>query len=55
MAAENVIARVEAKLDAQTARIDAQTRKLNLMLWLVGTGVAVIIAVGGVLVSTLLN
>ena len=59
MASENIIARYESKLDAQTARLDAQLRaltsKFNLLLWFIGIGVALIIATSGVLVSTLIN
>ena len=66
MAAENFIARFESKLDATTARIDAlsaaqnakldaQTSKFNLMLWFIGIGVTLIIAIGGIFVSTLFS
>ena len=66
MAAENFIARFEskldaltaaqnAKLDAQNARLDAQTSKFNLMLWFIGIGVTLIIAIGGIFVSTLFS
>ena len=70
MAAQNFIARFESKLDAltstQTARLDAlsaavnakmdaQTSKFNLMLWFIGIGVTLIIAIGGVFVSTLFS
>ena len=48
MAAENIIARFESKLDALTS-------KFNLLLWFIGIGVALIIATSGVFVSTLLN
>ena len=59
MAAENFIARFESKLDAlgaaQNARLDALTSKFNLMLWFIGIGVTLIIAIGGVFVSTLFS
>ena len=70
MAAENFLARFESKLDAlgaalnarldalstaQNAKLDAQTSKLNRMLWFIGIGVTLIIAIGGVFVSTLFS
>ena len=59
MAAENFIARFESKLDAmsaaQNAKLDAQTSKFNVMLWFIGIGVTLIIAIGGIVVSTLFS
>ena len=48
MASENIITRYESKLDAQTARLDAQLRAQT-------ASVALIIATSGVFVSTLIN
>ena len=47
--------KLESQLEAQNAKLDAQTGKINLLLWFIGIGVALIIAIGGVFVSTLLN
>lgn len=66
MASANIIAQLvsrmdaqnaaqNARLDAQNAKMDAQTSKFNLLLWFIGIGVALIIGIGGVFVSTLLN
>lgn len=59
MASAKLIHRFESKLEsqfeAQNAKLDAQTNKLKLLLWFTGLGVALIIAIGGILVSTLLN
>ncbi len=51
MASENIVSRFEAKMDsvnakmdAQNAKIDATNGKYDLMLWLIGIGIALIIA-----------
>ena len=53
MAAQN--AKMDAQNAAQNAKMDALTSKFNLLLWFIGIGVALIIAISGVFVSTLLN
>ncbi|MDE0131239.1 MAG: hypothetical protein OXQ32_03115 [bacterium] len=42
MAAANLIARFESKLDAQNAKLDAQDSKLKMLMWMIGAAVAVI-------------
>lgn len=42
MAAANLIARVEAKLDAQHALIAAQHAKLDTQRWMIGGGFALL-------------
>jgi len=49
MAAANLIARFEAKLDAQNAMIAAQNVKLDALRWMVGGGFAVL----GILLAVL--
>lgn len=51
MASANLIRRFESKLEIQNAMLDAQTSKLNLMLWLIGIGLSVLIALN--LIDTL--
>ena len=41
MAADNLIARFEAKLDAQNTKLDAQNSKFNLLLWMLGVLIAI--------------
>ncbi len=43
MASANLIHRFESKLEAQNAKLDAQTAKFNLLLWFIGIGVSVLI------------
>ena len=50
-----LVSRIDAQNAKQNAKLDAQTNKLNLLLWFIGIGVALIIAISGVYVSTLLN
>ena len=40
MAADNLIARFEAKLDAQNTKLDARNTKFNLLLWMLGVLIA---------------
>ena len=40
MAAANLIARFEAKLDAQNAKLDAQNAQLVALRWVIGIGLA---------------
>ena len=42
MAAANLIARIEAKLDAQNAKLDAQNAKLDSQRWVIGGGFALL-------------
>ena len=46
MAAANLIARFESKLDAQSAKfeskLDAQDSKLRMLMWMIGAAVAII-------------
>ena len=42
MAAANLIARIEGKLDAQNAMIAAQNAKLDSQRWLIGGGFALL-------------
>ncbi len=51
MASANLIHRFESKLEAQNAKLDAQTSKFNLLLWFVGTGVAALIAIAAALLA----
>ncbi len=42
MAAANLIARIEAKLDTQNAMIAAQNAKLDTQRWVIGGGLALL-------------
>ena len=46
MAATNLFHRFEAKLDAQNAWLAAQATTVKFLLWFIGVGVAVLIAMG---------
>ncbi|MCY3629863.1 MAG: hypothetical protein OXI05_07105 [Bacteroidota bacterium] len=43
-ASADIVARLGSKIDAQTAKIDAQDKKYTLLLWFIGVGVGLIIA-----------
>ncbi len=48
MASENIIARFESKLesktDAMNSKLEAVNSKYNLLIWMIGIGVALLIA-----------
>ena len=45
MASTNIIARLESKMDAQNAKIDAQTDKYNVLIWVIGFATVILAAV----------
>ncbi|MCY4672360.1 MAG: hypothetical protein OXD43_01100 [Bacteroidetes bacterium] len=45
MASTNIIARLESKMDAQNAKIDSQTEKYNVLIWVIGFATVILAAV----------
>ena len=42
LAAHNIVTLLEAKFDAQNAKLDAQDSKLRMLMWMIGAAVAII-------------
>lgn len=51
MASANLIRRIESKLEARNAKLDAQTSNINLLLWFAGTGAAALVAIAAALLA----
>ena len=49
MASANLIRRFESKMEAVNAKLETMNSKLNLMLWFIGIGVSILIALNLIL------